>query len=222
MKCPHCLIGVSIEWETFETFSEPPDHDRGFEIACAICPECERPIVKLVYGKIREGFKKEKVIDTIYREEIVYPRLVGRILEPEILDPYRRDFQEACAVLNLSPKASAALSRRLLQTILRQEFTIQHQDLAQEIAEFIKQPGVPSHLVGAIDAIRNVGNFAAHPLKDTHTGEIVDVEPGEAEWLLDVLEELFDFTFVQPKRLEGRKQKLNDKLKALGKPPMKG
>ena len=50
---------------------------------------------------------------------------------------------------------------------------------------------------------------------------IVEVEPGEADWLLDVLEALFDFAFVQPKRLEERKRMLNAKLKALGKPRMK-
>ena len=70
-------------------------------------------------------------------------------------------------------------------------------------------------------AIRNIGNFGAHPVKDANTGEIVDVEPGEAEWLLDVLESLFDSAFVQPKRLEEREQKLNDKLQQIGKPPMK-
>jgi hypothetical protein len=33
-----------------------------------------------------------------------------------------------------------------------------------------------------LDAIRTIGNFAAHPIKSTSSGEIVDVEPGEAEW----------------------------------------
>jgi hypothetical protein len=68
---------------------------------------------------------------------------------------------------------------------------------------------------------RNVGNFAAHPLKDTNTGEIVEVDPGEAEWLLDVNESLFDFVFVQPKRLQAGKIQLNEKLKSIGKPAMK-
>ncbi len=49
----------------------------------------------------------------------------------------------------------------------------------------------------------------------------MDVEPGEAEWLLEVLEALFDFAFVQPKKLEERKKKLNKKLQDLGKPQMK-
>jgi hypothetical protein len=80
---------------------------------------------------------------------------------------------------------------------------------------------VPSYLAQAIDAVRNIGNFAAHPLKDTNTGEIIEVESGEAEWLLEVLEALFDFAFIQPIRLEQKKSALNQKLESIGKPPMK-
>ncbi|MCH7557665.1 MAG: DUF4145 domain-containing protein [Planctomycetes bacterium] len=90
-----------------------------------------------------------------------------------------------------------------------------------EIEEFVKRSEIPSHLTKSVDAIRNIGNFAAHPLKDINTGEIVDVEPGEAEWLIEVLFALLDFTFVQPKLLKDRKKKLNEKLKRLGKPTMK-
>ena len=39
------------------------------------------------------------------------------------------------------------------------------------------------------------------PATATSTGEVIDVEPGEAEWNLDTLERLFDFHFVQPARL---------------------
>lgn len=49
-------------------------------------------------------------------------------------------------------------------------------------------------------AIRMIGNFAAHPMTSTNTGEVVDVEPGEAEFLLSVLEELLDYYFVRPAR----------------------
>lgn len=38
-----------------------------------------------------------------------------------------------------------------------------------------------------LDAVRNIGNFAAHTQKSTVTGAILDVVPGEAEWNLDVL-----------------------------------
>jgi hypothetical protein len=58
-------------------------------------------------------------------------------------------------------------------------------------------------------------------LKQQSTGLVVDVEPEEANWNLDVLEELFDFYYVQPKRAEEKRKKLDEKLKGSGKPPMK-
>jgi len=82
-------------------------------------------------------------------------------------------------------------------------------------------PRLPQHLAVILDAVRNIGNFATHPLKNTNSGEIIDVEPEEAEWNLEVLESLFDFFYVQPAISEARKTKLNEKLATAGKPPMK-
>jgi hypothetical protein len=42
---------------------------------------------------------------------------------------------------------------------------------------------------------------------------VLPVEAGEAEWNLDVLEALFDFYFVQPAKLQQRKDALNQKLR---------
>ena len=69
-----------------------------------------------------------------------------------------------------------------------------------------------------LDAVRNIGNFAAHPQKSTSTGEIIPIEPQEAEWNLDVLEELFDHFFVKPAKAKARKDELNKKLAEAGKP----
>ncbi len=66
--------------------------------------------------------------------------------------------------------------------------------------------------------VRNVGNFAAHPMKDTNSGAILPVEDHEAEWNLDVLEGLFDFYYVQPEKNRIRRAALNAKLQAAGKP----
>ena len=66
-----------------------------------------------------------------------------------------------------------------------------------------------------------MGNYAAHPMKVQSTGTIIDVEPEEANWTLDVLEELFDYYYVMPKRAEEKRKKLDKKLKSMGKPTMK-
>lgn len=44
-----------------------------------------------------------------------------------------------------------------------------------------------------------------------------DVELGEAEWSIEVIEAIFDFTYVQPKKLEDKRSLLNEKLKFAGK-----
>ena len=80
---------------------------------------------------------------------------------------------------------------------------------------------LPSEIAANVDAIRHIGNFAAHPMKSKASGEIVEVEEGEAEWLLDVLEELFDFYYVGPAQAAARRDALNKKLASLGKPPLK-
>jgi len=131
------------------------------------------------------------------------------------------DYTEACLVFPDSAKASAALSRRCLQHILREAAKVKPGDLSSEIQQVLDSGKLPSHVAEAIDAVRNTGNFAAHPMKSQSTGEIVPVEAGEAEWNLDVSEALFDFYFVQPGLLKKKKDALNAKLQEAGKPPMK-
>jgi len=124
-------------------------------------------------------------------------------------------------VLPDSAKASAALSRRCLQHLLREKASVKHQDLAKEIQEVLDSRTLPTYLADGLDAIRVIGNFAAHPIKAQSTGEIVPVEQGEAEWTLDVIEALFDFYFVQPDLILQKRAELNKKLASAGKPPMK-
>lgn len=182
------------------------------------CPACGELIVLLRRG-VYDFEKGDVEPDSIKLDQIIYPRQSARPPLPwEVPEHIREDYNEASQVLPLSPKASAALSRRLLQHILREHWKIKHRSLAQEIEQFLAMSGVPSYLAEALDAVRAIGNLAAHPAKDQTTGLIVDVEPGEAEWLLEVIELLCDFSYVQPKLLEQRKQQLNEKLQSVGKP----
>ncbi len=152
----------------------------------------------------------------------VRPKVTSRPApHKEVPEEFAADYREAAMVAADSPKASAALSRRCLQHLLREKAGAKKSDLSKEIDEVLASGQLPSHLAGAIDAIRNVGNFAAHPIKATATGEVLPVEPGEVEWTLDVLDGLFDFYFVQPAILSARKAALNAKLASANKPPVK-
>jgi len=94
-------------------------------------------------------------------------------------------------------------------------------DLFDQIQEVIDSKKLPSYLSKDLDAVRNIGNFGAHPIKSKATGEIIEVEPGEAEWNLNILEQLFDFYFVQPEISRKKRESLNKKLEDAGKPQMK-
>jgi hypothetical protein len=142
-------------------------------------------------------------------------------LSPEVPANLAEDYREACLVLTDSAKASAALSRRCLQNLLREHAGAQPGDLNREIQQVLDAGKLPSYLTKAIDAVRAIGNFAAHPIKSTNSGEVIAGEPGEAEWLLDTLEGLFDFYFVQPATLQKKRDALNAKLVDAGKNRLK-
>ena len=227
MKCPHCATSVHPGWiedhvkGVSAEYGAPPilkDRDGSWSVKSMKCPACDRStiILRRQWRTASPGGDPENHDVAI----MAWPRGVARPLPPEVSKDFVADYQEAGLVLDAgSPKASAALSRRCLQRLLREKAGTKSKDLADQIDEVL--PTVPSHHAEAIDAVRTIGNFAAHPIKSTNTGEIIDVEPGEAEWLLETLEGLLDHYFVQPAKLAAKKAALNSKLTSAGKPPLK-
>lgn len=222
MKCPHCSIAFHDTWvywsirtddkKTFSSVAEK-ESNTSLSIESTHCPECQKPIFRLTKFRLGPLPKQERVI--------VYPQGVApRPVPPEVEKQFAGDFEEACRVLPYSQKASAALSRRCLQNLLREKAGVKSSGLVKEIQEAIRINRYPTSIEKSLDAVRNIGNFAAHPIKDQNTGVVIDVKPGEAEWNLDTLEELFDFHFVQPARIKQKRAALNKKLKAGGKPPL--
>ena len=210
MKCPHCLDGFFEDWQDRNL---EDDSEGNWKFRFCKCPNCCKFIcllVKLKWVATAAGNRNLKEVKTY----LVRPRAISRSpISKEIPEKYSEDYKEACLVLSDSPKASAALSRRSLQNLLREIAKVKHANLSDEIQQVIDSKTLPSHLSESIDAIRNIGNFAAHPIKSEKAGEIINVEPGEAEWSLDVLEALFDFYFVQPAKLKAKREALNEKLK---------
>ena len=127
------------------------------------------------------------------------------------------EYQEAFQVLEVSSKASAALARRCLQNLIRKQEGIEGRTLYDEIQRLLATKKLPQYLADDLDAIRVVGNFAAHPIKNTNTGAVVPVEPQEAEWMLDLLTELLDFYFEREVKSKARRSRLQRKLNDLHK-----
>ena len=182
------------------------------------CPKCHGVVVDLCFYN-RNG--------TVVLESIrSYPR-GGQFPPPppQVPEKIASDYSEANEVLPISAKAAAALARRCLQSILASQ-GYKGRDLVKQVEDVLTETdtakSLPSALRENIDAIRNFGNFSAHPITDQTTLQIVDVEEGEAEWCLELLIDMFDHYYVAPAKAAERRAALGKKLAAAGKPPMKG
>jgi hypothetical protein len=114
---------------------------------------------------------------------------------PEML---RKDYEEACKIKDLSPKASATLSRRVLQGIMRDFYQAKGRNLSQEIDNV--QDKFSKDILEAMHAVREMGNIGAHMEKDINL--IIDIDPGESEVLISLIEILFQKTYIAKEEQE--------------------
>ncbi|MCW8138137.1 MAG: DUF4145 domain-containing protein [Planctomycetota bacterium] len=213
MTCPHCAVTIKTEIvrEHLSRFAQ------SWLVECLVCPSCFQFTIWLQAGQYEAdgpGVRGRSIwVPSFVKRFRAYPVAGARPVAPEVHAPIAADFTEACTVLPFSPKSSAALSRRCLQHVLHY-VGIKKKNLHDEIEAAIASPGFPPTVADLLHTIRQVGNVAAHPQKEQNTGLIVDVEQGEAELLLDVLEELFDHYFVKPARYAAKKAAIAAKLAA--------
>jgi hypothetical protein len=120
----------------------------------------------------------------------------------QILD----DYIEACEIRDLSPKASATLCRRCLQGMVRDFWSISKSRLKDEIDEL--KGKVDAGTWEAIDAVRQIGNIGAHMEQGVNL--IIDVEPEEAQLLIDLIETLFKSWYIDRHDREERNKALKE------------
>ena len=121
-----------------------------------------------------------------------YPPYTGMALPDYIPKAIRTDYIEACAVLDSSPKAAATLARRCLQGMIRDFWDVKAKNLAEEI-NLIKDT-IPADQYEVLNGVRRLGNIGAHMENDVNL--IVDIDPGEAQKLVKLLELLFKDWYI--------------------------
>lgn len=195
------------------TFEDASSSWGGFSIEHAFCPECGKLIVRLLHSNTcHQEALDEFELGYIDQEELIYPKAAaGKTLNDAIPQQYIDLYRESEQVNEISPRASATLSRYLLQMMLHEELQISERNLEEEIKELEKVPNVPSELVTMLQVMRRISNFGAHPKKSTHSNEIVEVEMGESEVMLELLAELFDYIFVKPNQQKEFLKKIEEK-----------
>ena len=135
--------------------------------------------------------------------------------QPEYIpEPIRRDYYEACLIRDKSSKASATLARRCIQGMIRDFCGISKPTLDVELKELRKQfddgtapRWISDESIVAIDKVRKIGNIGAHMERDINV--IVEVDPDEAQILIDLIEMLFSEWYVAREKRRLRLEELS-------------
>ena len=212
-RCPFCNHDSTITNENFHynytTLTKK--NSEGYQmiaIIFIICPnkDCNKYSlsIKLFKAKFDET-NREYVPENLLREWNLIPQSDAKPLPKYIPKAIVDDYNESCLIKDLSPKASATLSRRCLQTMIRDFWNISGlSNLKQEI-DAIKEK-VDSMTWSAIDSVREIGNIGAHMEKDINL--IIDVDPGEAKLLIQLIESLIKEWYISKYEREKNMKKI--------------
>jgi hypothetical protein len=215
-RCPYCDHAVVITSELFSSDIHKTSITNAVGSICLssqfiICPNraCRKPTLNAQIrrwswggegggGVVFEGEPFDRWRLMPFGESRVFPDYVPA--------PIREDYQEACLIRDLSPKAAATLARRTLQGILRDFFKVTPGRLVDEINAL--EATMAPELLEAIHGVRKVGNIGAHMEKDIDL--IVDVDPDEAQLLIELVETMIEETYVHREQRRARIQKVTE------------
>lgn len=208
-RCPYCNHPQTVTDSSYAEQNYFLSHDRNMlgkfciAVAAIYCsnPDCLEVTIsarltrfKYLHGNIE--YLTEGIINWSLR-----PESSARPQPDYIPKQIRENYYQACRIRDLSPWASATMSRRCLQGMIRDFCGVTKPTLAgaidrldELIAKGKVPPGVHADTVDAIDAVRKVGNIGAHMEKDVDL--IVEVEPSEAQALTGLIELLLDDWYV--------------------------
>lgn len=191
--CPYCGASVPSTYDTCRTRQPSFESECGKDsynnlkpstvnISFFLCPKCKKYNIHASgIGKVTKGI-----------EVPIMPISKAKQFPDYIPKSIRSDYEEAYAIVNLSPKASATLSRRCLQGMIRDFFQIKENNLFNAINKL--EGKIPAQQWRVIDGIRRIGNIGAHMEKDINL--IVDIEPDEATKLLKLIEHLLQQWYI--------------------------
>ena len=165
-------------------------------------PKCRRISLEAEYWSVSEGK---------HRKWKIRPESSSKTQPDYIPEPIREDYYEACRIVALSPKASATLSRRCLQGMIRDYWDINEKWLVRELDALEER--VDPETWDSIKAVKDIATFGAHPERDISL--IVPISPHEARVLIELIEQLFDDWYVRRHMRKERAKKIksiaNDK-----------
>ena len=198
-QCPFCGNNSTLTGQNVTVSGFNFDDNNKFDcvlrvtVKSIVCPnpECREIVLDAKFGR-SVYVSGNSQVGELFEEWLLRPSSMALVFPEYVPAAIRQDYEEACKIRNLSPKASATLSRRCLQGVIRDFKGIVKRRLVDEIDALRDE--VDPDTWAAIDAVRQIGNIGAHMEKDIN--EIIDVEPEEAQLLIELIETLIKDWYI--------------------------
>lgn len=194
LNCPHCRVYVALMVAAIETrgFDERIVWQRAAndEWWIGVCPRCRNGVLvhQRWYKQLPNG--EREVLNTFYPAALPSPTA------PQIPDEIRRDIDEAKRCFSVGAyRACAVMARRALQTDCIEQGAAKG-NLVSQLHELATNGVITKSLKEWGDAVRWVGNDAAHPNGD-------DVTKEDAEAILTLAEQFMHAVYVAPAIAQG-------------------
>jgi hypothetical protein len=216
--CPHCWHSQiateqnreAHDWAPYVGKTNLGNVGTRSDITACLNAECQKITLGLsLLRSTQDSVGDYRLFGKPLESWRLIPESSARVQPDYIPEPLRTDYYEACRIRELSPKASATLARRCLQGMIRDFCKIAKGTLDEEIRTLKAEVdadqapcGVTPESVDAIDHVRRIGNIGAHMEKNIDL--IVEIDPDEAQILLELVETLFDEWYVAKKIREER------------------
>ena len=221
-KCPYCGHAQIVTDTTFDIvdFRIQNDLSRygpiGGRVTSIVCSNSDCKEITICFSlneSAQDQTGRWRLTNHAHRSWSLLPESSAKPQPDYIPKPIVENYNQACRIRDLSANASAAMSRRCVQGMIRDFWKISKGTLAKEIDILKKQVdegkgprGANHDTMDAIGHVRRIGSIGAHMEKDINL--ILDVEPDEAQALIDLIELLFEEWYVASHVREERLKKL--------------
>lgn len=181
--CPQCGAFAQQLWKHIHTDQQKAEVVGGigtrvtWKVHAAQCTRCERT-----------SYWLDKLM--------IFP-LTGGAPPPaaDMPDDVRADYQEARAIVRMSPRGAAGLLRLAIQKLCK-HLGEPGEDLNTDIGSLVKK-GLPPRIQQALDAVRVIGNESVHP------GTIdLRADPKTTLAIFSLVNQIINAMITQPKETQ--------------------
>lgn len=152
---------------------------------------------------------------------IVRPRFgeAKRKVDSVVPEPFRTDFLEAAALLEISPRSTAVLARSILADLLADYAGLKDFNFSKRVDQFRADETRPYDLRENMHHFREIGDFGAHTQKSDQD-VVLAVDRESAEWMLEFIDQAFAYFIVGPEKNRRIRSKWDANIDAAGRKPI--